>query len=546
MPHSRDMFHRLARSLIAGMLLVAAAPVAADPAVSALIESLPDEPVSGSARAADRAALERFYSPDFAEVWLTDGAPNRHARQALDLLREAESHGLDPADYDLPALSERVRRADGLGPQEAAELEVALTRALFRFLADLHGGRVEPKAVQQDTQLPRNELDAAQRVRDALDADRLSVLAVDAAPSFPMYGRLREALARYRALARSEPREPLPATAKLRPGMPYAGLSRLRRRLTLLGDLPASAPMPVRYQGEIVEAVRRFQARHGLDADGVVGRTTFEALNVPLSRRVRQLELALERMRWIPPLDAERAIAVNIPEFRLRAFELGDGTARIRLAMNVIVGRALDTRTPVFVKDMQYIEFSPYWNVPPSIAKGEILPKLRRDPGYLAREGMEFLGTRGERRVSTAVTPANLEALARGELQVRQRPGPKNALGDVKFVFPNNLNIYLHHTSAPALFKRARRDFSHGCIRVEDPVALAKFLLEGRPEWTEERIRRAMEAGKATTARLAEPVPVVIFYATALVEEDGRVLFLPDIYGHDEALDRALKAHRAG
>jgi len=215
-----------------------------------------------------------------------------------------------------------------------------------------------------------------------------------------------------------------------------------------------------------------------------------------------------------------------------------DDRIHVQLRMKVIVGQALDKRTPLFDADLHYIEFSPYWNVPPSIARTELVPQLRRHPEDYKREGFEFVAPDG--RVDTTLSAVNLAAVSAGRLRIRQRPGPRNALGDIKFVFPNRDNIYLHHTPATQLFERGRRDFSHGCIRVEQPVALAKFVLQGLPEWSEDRIREAMRKGESTTLRLADPVRVLIAYGTALVI-DGRVHFFDDLYGQDRVLDAALR-----
>jgi len=237
-------------------------------------------------------------------------------------------------------------------------------------------------------------------------------------------------------------------------------------------------------------------------------------------------------------------VVVNVPEFVLRAYEVVDGAIRLRLQMKVVVGKALDTRTPLFDEDMRFIEFSPYWNVPPSIARGELLPRLRREPAYWDREGFEFVDGAGG--VHPALDAAGLDAVRAGHWRIRQRPGPANALGDIKFVFPNREAIYLHHTPATALFDRPRRDFSHGCIRVEQPVALARFVLQGQPDgqaWTEARIREAMAQGRSSTLRLAAPLPVLITYGTSLVQ-GGRILFLDDVYGQDRLLAAALRAPR--
>ena len=225
----------------------------------------------------------------------------------------------------------------------------------------------------------------------------------------------------------------------------------------------------------------------------------------------------------------------------LRAYEVQGDRIFVRETIKIVVGKSMDTRTPIFEEQMRFIEFQPYWNVPPSIARGEVVPRLRRDPGYFSREEFEFVTSSG--RVVTALSPALLDDVLAGKARIRQRPGPRNALGDIKFVFPNPDNIYLHHTPSVRLFERDRRDFSHGCIRVEQPVALAVFALQGMPEWTEARIRQAMTEGNPSTVRLTQPIPVVIAYATAIVKQ-GRIHFFDDIYGHDRALDAALRQPR--
>ena len=254
--------------------------------------------------------------------------------------------------------------------------------------------------------------------------------------------------------------------------------------------------------------------------------------------RAQQIALNLERLRWTPLTEAQRMIVVNIPEFVLRAYEVREGRIVVHQTMKIIVGKAMDTRTPVFEEEMRSIEFSPYWNVPQSIARSETVPKLQRDPGYLAREDMEFVLPDG--LVSTEVTPYVLAEVLAGRARIRQRPGPKNALGAIKFSFPNRDHIYLHHTPAAQLFGKGRRDFSHGCVRVEQPVELALFVLQDMPQWNEQRVREAMAAGQLQAVRLATPVPVLITYGTALVKQ-GRLHFYPDIYGHDRELAEALR-----
>ncbi len=486
-------------------------------------------------------------------LWFSGGRPGPQARQAVELLMAAATHGLQPQDYNASALLQAVTEAaQGPPPEPAgiARLEQALTTAMQRYLTDLHVGRIDPRLIHHDFNPPRNDVfDPEAYLRTALAAGRLTEAAHEAAPRLPLYEHLREALARYREQighpAWQQPLPPLPGdqrggAGKLQAGQAYAGLAMLAQRLIVLGDLAPDAPMPERYEGALVEAVQAFQQRHGLPTDGVIGKATLTQLQVTPAARVRQIELMLERLRWTPLMQGRRMIVINIPEFVLRAYEVQDGRISVRQQMKVIVGKAMTTRTPLFGEDMRFIEFSPYWNVPPSIARAEIVPRLRRDPGYFAREGFEFVSRDG--RVDATFSAGTLDAVLSGQARIRQRPGPQNALGDIKFVFPNRDNIYLHHTPATNLFERGRRDFSHGCIRVEQPVALAKFVLEGMPEWTEDRIRQAMGRGKSATLRLAEPVPVLIAYGTSLVKA-GRIYFFEDIYGYDRLLDDALRQH---
>ena len=263
---------------------------------------------------------------------------------------------------------------------------------------------------------------------------------------------------------------------------------------------------------------------------------------MPPAARVEQIVLTMERLRWTPLMTDKRMLVVNLPEFELRGLEINGDQVQIPLQMNVIVGKSLNTRTPMFDEQMRMIEFSPYWNVPPSIARGETVPKLRRDPGYFDRQGFEIVTRSGD--VVTVLSEEQLGAVQRGEARIRQRPGAQNALGDIKFIFPNNDNIYMHHTPSVGLFQRDRRDFSHGCIRVEQPVALAQFVLKDEPEWTQERIREAMENGKSRTIRLKTPLTVVIAYGTAIVKQrGGAIYFYADIYGHDRQLKAALQRH---
>ncbi|HVR39726.1 MAG TPA: L,D-transpeptidase family protein, partial [Thermoanaerobaculia bacterium] len=294
------------------------------------------------------------------------------------------------------------------------------------------------------------------------------------------------------------------------------------------------------YDGALVEAVKHFQSRHGLDADGKISTKTLAALNVPASRRVKQIQWALERWRWAPLGFDAPPIIVNIPEFRLRA--LDDAQEHVALTMRVVVGKAFGHQTPIFDGDMKYVVFRPYWSVTPSIQRGEVVPRLEKDPTFLARNNYEVVSPAGK-SLGSNVDDATLRKLRTVDYQLRQKPGSSNALGLVKFIFPNDNNVYLHSTPSQELFSRTRRDFSHGCIRVEDPVALAAWVLRGQPEWTLEKIKAAMQSGRDDNyVKLPRQIPVMIIYTTAVVDDDGTVHFYEDIYGHDGVLENALAA----
>jgi murein L,D-transpeptidase YcbB/YkuD len=310
-----------------------------------------------------------------------------------------------------------------------------------------------------------------------------------------------------------------------------------------MGDLDpgAASDLGSRYTAADAAGVRRFQIRHGLAATGELDSATVGELATPFAWRVRQIELALERLRWLPPIGAQRFLVVNIPAFQLFAFDSVGGTGAPALSMRVIVGNALDTRTPMLFERMRYLEFRPYWYVPLSIARKEIIPLVQKDPEYFQRNQMEVVSLR-DSVVGDATGPELLERISQGALRVRQRPGSSNPLGLVKFVFPNSEAIYLHGTPRTELFARTRRDFSHGCIRVEDPTTLADWVLRDRPRWSRSAIRAAQLGSATLRAWLSRPMPVVVWYTTAVAAPDGKAWFYPDIYGHDRQLDGALRS----
>ncbi|MFW8565328.1 L,D-transpeptidase family protein [Orrella sp. 11846] len=489
--------------------------------------------------------------------WFERGQPTALVDQALAVMQAADLDGLDPEDYQVTKLRQDIQAIQDASTgtdqaQAIAQLEHNLMTNLTHFFEDLSNGRVKPQEVHHKYDVKTvKSVDAQALTHQALLSGNLGLTVEQAKPMFPLYGQLRQWLAKYRALG--EPSawdQPLvmPRGKKLTSGQPYQDLARLKERLVILGDLyqPASTQAEEEpdtiYDTQTEDAIKRFQARHGLTVDGVIGPATLAALQVSPKERAEQIALSMERLRWTPLTQGERVLVVNIPGYTLYGYEVqADDDVNLRLQMPVIVGRAGRLATPVFDETMRYIEFSPYWNIPISIARGETMPAIERDPDYFTRQQMEFVSRDG--KVYTDVTPDHLEAVQRGEMRIRQRPGRSNALGGVKFIFPNSMNIYMHHTPSTGLFARSQRDFSHGCIRVEDPVALAQFVLQNDVEWDEARIRRAMNTGRSVTLKLKEPVPVVIAYSTVMIGTDGQIAFYPDIYGHDKRLSQALNRH---
>ena len=351
------------------------------------------------------------------------------------------------------------------------------------------------------------------------------------------------ALEQYRSLAANDETSILPSHKKpLEPGEHYAGIPRLTRLLSRVGDLPVGA-FPTNsdlYEGEIVSAVRRFQSRHGLEPDGRIGKATFAQLNTPLSFRVRQLELALERWQRLSYDFSRPAVMLNLPEFRLRAFNAGHIP---ELEMKIVIGRARRLRTPLLVSEIDAVIFRPPWNVPLSIQRNELISDIMRDPSYISKNDFELV-TLPDVVVTEGTTSKLLAQLRAGRLRLRQRPGPKNALGLVKFVFPNEYNIYMHDTPAKSLFARARRDFSHGCIRLERAEDFAEWVLRKDSGWSKERIGAAMREGESITVKLKQSIPVTTMYVTAVVFGNGEVHFFEDIYGEDAALEKELAEGR--
>lgn len=501
--------------------------------------------------ARDRDTVRLFYKQrQFQPAWLEGRETTRQGAWLLQALRGAGDHGLRPDDYDGTTLTYRViaLAADANATaMDRAELDLALSVAAARMLGHLHFGRVDPRAAGFDSRLPRAPFDAAAVLERLATGGDFDGTLAGAEPAFVQYRLVRKALKDYRLLAVERELTDLPplTSRSVKPGEPYEGMAALRRLLVALGDLGSDAATGGSVLDEATTAaLGRFQERHGLAADGVLGRRTFAALTTPLAARAGQLALTLERWRWLPELEAP-PIVVNIPQFRLVAADGEEGV----LQSEVIVGRSNPAlRTPAFATELTYVVFRPYWEVPPSILRNELLPKIRANPRYLAANDLEIVSATDAGAAPVEPLDDAIRRLAAGELRLRQRPGENNSLGLVKLMMPNPYNVYLHSTPERRLFEEARRTFSHGCIRVRDAAGLVEYVLRGEPGgWTREMIEAAMHDESPEGANrhvfLTRPKPVLVVYGTATVSPDGTVRFFEDVYGHDAKLAALL--HRA-
>ena len=482
-------------------------------------------------------------------TWFDGKALRTQAHAVMAELRSAESYGLDTLRYtlEIPAAQvQRVLEVDGVDDASRERFDAALNGAVAQFLADLRDGRVGPEAAGFHLPRTTEPFDAERATRQLAESTDVRAAIAALEPSLLPYRRLKEALAQYRELAARRDLIPLPPPTRrsLREGDVYEGSARLRALLLALGDLGPGecAETNAAFDECLVQGVRGFQKRHGLVEDGVLGLRTFAQLNVPLDRRVRQIELTMERWRWISALQ-KPDIVVNVPQFALYALPRPERGETSVIEMRVIVGQSgPDKRTPVFTEAIEYVIFQPFWDVPASIMRRELLPLIRKDPSYLARNDMEIV--RGGSDTAKAIEPTDqvLDELAAGKLRLRQRPGAKNALGSVKFIMPNPHDVYLHATPNIELFERTGRAFSHGCIRVSQPALLAEYVLKSAPgDWSAEAVEAALCDPATRRVDLTTPVSVLIFYGTAVVSQSEGIMFFEDLYGHDRRLDDLLR-----
>jgi murein L,D-transpeptidase YcbB/YkuD len=543
-----DLLQRIppgARCVLAVLLMftasgaVRAEPAPEDALAEALRASLAAPVVACSESRLDPRRLASFYQPDSPRPhWVSHRGPGARARLLRALLRTAGQHGLEPARYRIDDIEAHWRDHS---PAGQACLELYLTNAFERFSLDLRTGRVGPHEADPSWYLPVADFDPAAALA-AVDSDGDFAALIDSlAPSHPAYQRLREALARYESIAHAGGWPVLPPGPEFGPGKAPAApeqIALLRERLRAEGDLSGfSLGNHEAYDAQLETAVRRFQQRHGLLADGVVGARTRAALNVPVAARIAQLRRTLERWRWLPRDLGEHYVLVNSAGFELAVIERG----RTVLGMRVIVGQR-EQPTPSFAATLQTLAINPYWNVPERIAREVLLPKQQRDPLFFTTRGIRVFDPNNSdgNGNGAEIEPAQLDWISMDaesfDYRLRQEPGPKNSLGRLSFMLPNPFGVFLHDTPDKALFERDTRAFSESCVRLEQATALAQHALRRLDGWDEERLQSEIETLRQQTLRLPEPIPVYVLYLTSWVDDDGLVHFREDVYKRERIL----------
>lgn len=481
----------------------------------------------------DWPRLQQFYAQQgHLPVWwdVQGRARKPAAGELLAILQESPRHGLDPADYHEAALRELWA---GTGMEDRARLELLMTDAFLTYSRHLYSGRYAPHLLDPKWHIEPQAMEAGALLRRVVDRADFRAQVEALAPPHDGYRRLQRSLRQYRALATDSPWPLVEGGPLLRAGERGLRVRDLRERLRLEGYAVGAAEDEYRYDAELEAAVTQFQLRHGLKADGVIGAATVAALNMTPEQRIWQILLNMERWRWLPRDLGERYLLVNMAGFELQAVEQG----RVQLDMRVIIGTAYRS-TPAFIGRLSYLVVNPDWNVPETILREDMIPRQRENPDFLASQNIRVLA--GWQPDAPQLDPADIDWQAidpeRFPYRLRQDPGPGNSLGRLKFMLPNEYDIYLHDTPARHLFAETVRTFSSGCIRVEQPLALAAYLLATTGGWDAVGLQALIDSGATETLRLPRPVPVYILYWTAWVDDEGRTHFVDDIYGLDRSM----------
>lgn len=514
---------------------------------------------------------EFYKQKEYKLAWVNFEKPGSQLEELLEAIDEAHLEGLDSDSYkveeieylldDVYKIESRKERRKRLKAKKSKDQEVAnaakhqdtvkleklvrldflITSSYLTYASHLLSGKVHPD--EKEEWFPtRKEKDLASHLISALTSNDVKKSLFELVPQHQKYKNLKNALVQYRKIDEQEDKwSYISLTEKLKPGDKNSVLPEIKRRLTLMGDLGsknANSNDSALYSTDLVESLKKFQARHGIEATGNLDKKTITALNTSLDDRLTHIKVNMDRMRWLPDTFGNKYFIVNIPEYMLRLYK-GD---EIDMEMKVIVGKTLNA-TPIFSDKMEYLVFSPTWTVPRSIAVEEMLPKLQEDEKYLTKKNFKLYDSWEED--AEPIDPTEIKWKDYNEenfnFRIVEDPGPGNALGSVKFIFPNDFDIYLHDTPAGHLFDRKERSFSHGCIRVEKPLELAEYLLKDKKNWDREKIKEAMNQEEPETVKLSEKIPVHLVYWTSWVDDNGSLHFRDDIYSRDNSQIKQMK-----
>jgi len=531
---------------------------------------------------ANRDLPKLYERNNYSLFWIKSDGPSPQALKMVEIIRNSGEEALNPEDYNLEEIESTLSRMENdterehpYDEEDLAELELLLSNAFLTYGHELHYGRVNAEQINLELLSGERPVNISQLLVDATSTNDVESTLNTLMPKYPMYGKLKVSLKEYKEIAANGGWQRVPYGDKFKKGARGNRVLALRERLKATGELESSPPDTEVFDETLDIAVKKYQESNGLYVDGVVGKSTIEALNVPVQERISQIELTMERWRLLPQYLGNRYILVNIANYHLYGVENNNES----ITMRIVVGKP-KWNTPMFSEEMTHVVMNPYWNIPPSIFKDDIAPRIRQDSGYLSKRGIDAVGLSAPKKIvveenGTVEVAENVEAtseteneesseqqLSEAEIQnkkaqeeyiskvlsgnyrLRQNPGPGNPLGQIKFLFPNKHSIYLHDTPNRGFFKRAQRNFSHGCIRVEKPLDLAEFVLASNAEWDESRIKSNINSRKTKTVHLNQTIPVYILYFTTWVDNQGNVNFHKDIYGLDQTLLNALRTTR--
>lgn len=491
--------------------------------------------------------LLRFYENNiFTPLWFDNNGPTNNIDILIHSIKDAKKEGLEPSNYHLANITritedieENQKYRKDLYYSRLVDLELLLTDAFLVLGSNYISGRVNPQTIDSEWFANRREVDMAEVLQNAIQNNNIKYSLQNLLPSQAGYRGLRDALALYRNISEKGDWQTIPKGPKLQKGNKNKRIVALRKRLTITEDLKTDQPIESElFDNELEDAVKLFQKRHGLDVDGTIGKMTLSALNKPIDERIEQIEVNMERWRWLPNNLGQKYIIVNIANFELDVLE---DNSKV-LSMHAIVGKTY-RRTPVFSGLMRYLVLSPYWNIPPGIAVKDILTAVKEDSNYLAKKNIKVFLGRGEniKEIDPATIDWSQITAKNLSYRFRQEPGPENSLGDIKFMFPNQFDVYIHDTPSRELFQKTERGFSSGCIRIQKPLELAEYVLKNDLNWTKDKIMSLISKRVEQTVRLPVPIPVHILYWTAWVNEDGQIHFRNDIYKRDTPILNALR-----